>query len=152
LVHKIYAVEKVAFPLQAYRDFKNFKLYVSDVGLLSQMANMNPDVIIDDVAFFQEFKGALTEQFVFQELIYADCPNISFWVNNSGTAELDFIFEYRGTFYPMEVKATENLQAKSLRIFREKYPDIHCYRTSLSNYREESWMTNVPLYLLGSRF
>jgi predicted AAA+ superfamily ATPase len=148
LIYKIYAVNKVAFPLQAYRDFKSFKLYLSDVGLLSQMAKMNPDIIIDDDKFFQEFKGALTEQFVLQELVASEANNISYWTNESGTAEIDFIFEKNSQFYPLEVKATENLQSKSLRVFKEKNPQILCYRSSLSNYREEDWMTNVPLYAL----
>jgi predicted AAA+ superfamily ATPase len=148
LIYKIYAVNKVAFPLQAYRDFKSFKLYLSDVGLLSQMAKINPDIIIDDEKFFQEFKGALTEQFVLQEMIASGVNNISYWTNDAGTSEIDFIFEKNSRFYPIEVKATENLQSKSLRVFKDKYPQIHCYRSSLSNYREEEWMTNAPLYAL----
>lgn len=152
LIHKIYSVNKMAFPLQAYRDLKSFKLYVSDLGLLAKMAKMNPNVILTDDSFFQEFKGALTEQFVLQELIVAEAENISYWTNDAGTAELDFLFEKDGSFYPVEVKANENLQAKSLRVFHEKYPDINCNRISLSNYRRESWMTNLPLYALFKIF
>jgi uncharacterized protein len=146
LVHQVFAINKIAFPLPAYRDLKCFKLYVSDVGLLSFMSNLSPNVILDNDTFFQEFKGSLTEQFVLQELIVAKAENISYWTNDSGLAELDFIFEKNGTFYPLEVKASENLQAKSLKIFHEKYPKFHCYRTSLSDYRQEEWMTNIPLY------
>jgi predicted AAA+ superfamily ATPase len=76
--------------------------------------------------------------------------NISYWSNENGNAELDFIFEQHGVFYPLEVKAAENLQAKSLKIFHQKNKDVFCYRTSLSNYRKESWMSNIPLYALGS--
>lgn len=149
LVHKIYAINKLAFPLQAYRDFKNFKLYASDIGLLAHMSQLNPHVILEDADFFEEFKGALTEQFVMQELNAFKLENISYWSNENGNAELDFIFEQHGVFYPLEVKATENLQAKSLKIFHQKNKDVFCYRTSLSNYRKESWMTNIPLYALG---
>jgi predicted AAA+ superfamily ATPase len=150
LVHKIYAINKLAFPLQAYRDFKNFKLYASDIGLLAHMSQLNPHVILEDADFFEEFKGALTEQYVMQELNAFKLENISYWSNENGNAELDFIFEQHGVFYPLEVKAAENLQAKSLKIFHQKNKDVFCYRTSLSNYRKESWMTNIPLYALGS--
>jgi uncharacterized protein len=150
LVHKIYAVHKLAFPLQAYKDLKSFKLFAFDVGLLSHLAQMSPNVILDNATFFEEFKGALTEQYVLQELIVAEAKNISYWVNENGTSELDFVFEKNGVFYPLEVKATENLQAKSLKVFHEKHMKIHCYRTSLSNYREEAWMTNVPLYAIST--
>jgi predicted AAA+ superfamily ATPase len=150
LVHKIYAINKLAFPLQAYRDFKNFKLYASDIGLLAHMSQLNPHVILEDADFFEEFKGALTEQYVMQELNAFKLENISYWSNENGNAELDFIFEQNGVLYPLEVKAAENLQAKSLKIFHQKNKDVFCYRTSLSNYRKESWMTNIPLYALGS--
>lgn len=152
LIHKIYAVNKLAFPLKSYRDLKAFKLYASDVGLLSKLGNVNPNVILDNDTFFQEFKGALTEQNVLQELILAEAENVSYWTNSDGIAELDFVCEKESVFYPFEVKATENLQAKSLKVFREKHPNIHCYRTSLSNYRDEDWMSNIPLYLIGNYF
>lgn len=148
LVHKIYNINKLAFPLKAYTDLKNFKLYALDIGLLANMANISPDVILENDSFFQEFKGALAEQFVLQELISEGLEGIGFWSNESGTAELDFLFEKEGVFYPLEVKASENLKAKSLRVFREKNPGIHCFRSSLSNYREEEWMTNLPLYAI----
>ena len=152
LIHKIYSVNKMAFPLQAYRDLKSFKLFISDLGLLAKMAKINPNVILTEDSFFQEFKGALTEQFVLQELIVSEAENISYWTNDAGTAELDFLFEKDGSFYPVEVKANENLQAKSLRVFHEKYPDINCFRISLSNFRKEQWMTNLPLYALFKIF
>jgi predicted AAA+ superfamily ATPase len=149
LVHKIHACNKIAFPLQAYRDLKNFKLYAFDVGLLSHMSNMSPNVVLDDDAFFQEFKGSLTEQYVLQELIAGEAENISYWSNENGTAEVDFVFEKNGKIYPLEVKASENLQSKSLRVLYEKHKDLHCFRTSLSNYREETWMSNIPLYAVS---
>lgn len=148
LVYKIYAINKISFPLHAYKDLKSFKLYVLDVGLLSNMSNLSPNIVIDNHTFFQEFKGALTEQFALQELISAGAENMSYWSNDTGVAEVDFVFEQSGIFYPLEVKATENLQAKSLRVFHEQHPEIRCFRTSLSNYREEEWMTNIPLYAL----
>jgi uncharacterized protein len=148
LIHRIYAVNKIAFPLKAYKDLKSFKLYISDVGLLSQMANLSPNIVINNNSFFQEFKGALTEQFVQQELISLGVRDLNYWTNDNGMAELDFIFEKDGVMYPLEVKATENLQSKSLKVFHEKHPAIQCYRTSLSDFRDEGWMRNIPLYAL----
>ena len=146
LIHKIYAVKKLAFPLQAYFDLKNFKLYALDVGLLTHLSNLSPNVIKNDADFFEEFKGSLTEQFVLQELYAMQAENISYWSNENGNAELDFVFEKKGIFYPLEVKATENLQSKSLKVFYQKNKELFCYRTSLSNYRKEAWMANIPLY------
>lgn len=150
LVHQVFAVNKIAFPLTAYRDLKCFKLYVLDIGLLAFMANLNPDVVMDNDVFFMEFKGALSEQYVLQELLALKAGNISYWTNATGMAELDFILEKEGQIYPIEVKASENSQAKSLRVFHEKHPQYHCYRTSLSDYRKEDWMTNLPLYTFSA--
>lgn len=150
LIHKIYAVNKIVTPLDAYRDLKNFKLYVHDVGLLSCLAQLNQKIIIDGESIFQEFKGALTEQFVVQELKTITKNNIHFWTNETGKAEVDFIFQEGTKTFPIEVKAAENLQSKSLKVFREKNEKQHCYRTSLSNFRVESWMTNVPLFALST--
>jgi predicted AAA+ superfamily ATPase len=149
LIHKIYAVNKIALPLAAYRDLKSFKLYTLDSGLLVNMSKMSSGQVLHNASFFQEFKGALTEQFVLQELISLGFNNISYWTNESGTAELDFMTEKNGTFYPLEIKATENLKSKSLKVFHDKYPEIHCLRCSLSNFRDEKWMSNIPLYALA---
>lgn len=150
LIHKINNIHKIAFPLQAYRDLKSFKLYTLDVGLLSCLANINPMIILNNNEFFEEFKGALTEQFALQELIANSAENLCYWTSENGGAEVDFIFENNGKILPLEIKANENLQAKSLKIFYDKHPKIKCYRSSLSNYREESWLTNIPLYCLSN--
>jgi predicted AAA+ superfamily ATPase len=83
-----------------------------------------------------------------QELVAKKAKNLSYWTNENGMAEVDFIFEREGQFIPIEVKAGENLQAKSLRVFHEKHPQIHCFRTSLSDFRKEDWMTNIPIYAM----
>lgn len=149
LIYKIYRTKKANFPLSAYIDLNAFKTYSIDVGLLAAMGNINPKILLEGDALFQEFKGALTEQFVLQELVTSKNKQIHYWANDSGSAEIDFIFEANNTIIPLEVKANENLQSKSLKTFSLKNPSIHCYRTSLSNYREESWLTNVPLYAIG---
>jgi len=152
LVNKIHVINKVGFPLKAYEDLKSFKLFAFDTGLLSNMANLDPSVILSNDSFFQEFKGAITEQFVQQEFKFMEIENLNYWSNKSATAEVDFIFEHQGKIYPIEVKANENLQSKSLKVFHNKYPKIHCYRTSLSNFRQDDWLTNLPLYTLSGLF
>ena len=145
LVYRVKRTKKANFPLAAYSDLSIFKLYILDVGLLGALGNIHPQILIDKELLFNEFKGALTEQFVLQELKASGQKQLFYWANDSGSAEIDFIFEKENVLIPLEVKASENLQSKSLKTFADKYPEIHCYRTSLSDYRLESWMTNVPL-------
>jgi predicted AAA+ superfamily ATPase len=149
LIYKIHRTKKINVPLAVYSDLGIFKLYIIDIGLLGALGNLNPKVLVESDALFNEFKGALTEQYVLQELIQNKKNQIHYWSNDSGSAEIDFIFENDNKIIPLEVKAGENLQAKSLKTFSIKYPEIHCYRTSLSNYRKESWLTNIPLYGIG---
>ena len=148
LVKKVYRTKKAALPIKSYIDLQAFKLYILDVGLLGAMANLGPQTLIQGDALFQEFKGSLTEQYVAQQLNLEKQHNLCYWANDSGSAEVDFMVEISGSIVPIEVKATENLQAKSLKTFAQKNPEIHCYRTSLSNYKSESWVTNVPLYAI----
>ncbi len=146
LVHAIYRTSAVHLPIKAYADTKHFKLFFHDVGLLAALAELDARVILDGNKLFREFKGALTEQFVVQQLVGTGVGTPFYWTNDSGQAEVDFLFETQGVLHPLEVKAAENLQSKSLQVFHEKYTDVHCYRTSLSGYREEDWLTNIPLY------
>jgi predicted AAA+ superfamily ATPase len=146
LIYRVNRTKKANFPLAAYSDLSAFKLYILDVGLLGAIGNLNPKTIVEKEQLFSEFKGALTEQFVLQELKVTGQKQLYYWANDSGSAEIDFIFENHNTIIPLEVKANENLQAKLLKTFALKYPGIHCYKTSLSDYRQESWVTNVPLY------
>jgi len=146
LVHKVYRTSAAKLPLKAYVDAKHFKLFFHDVGLLAALAQLDARIILEGDKLFSEFKGALTEQFVLQQLISQGTGAPFYWTNDSGQAEVDFLFETKGVLFPLEVKAAENLQSKSLQVFHEKHKDIHCYRTSLSGFREEKWLTNVPLY------
>jgi predicted AAA+ superfamily ATPase len=148
LVRKVYRTKKAAFPIKSYIDLQAFKLYILDVGLLGAMANISPQTLIQGDNLFQEFKGSLTEQYVAQQIVCENQIDLCYWANDSGSAEIDFMFEMNGKIIPLEVKATENLQAKSLKTFAQKNPGIHCYRTSLSNFKKESWVTNIPLYAL----
>ncbi len=150
LLHKVNAVTKVVNPLSGYQDFSAFKLYHNDVGLLSAMAKLKTNTLVADDAVFEEFKGALTEQYVFQELLTNEETSIHYYPFGNGRYELDFVIEnHEGKLIPIEVKAGENLRAKSFKLFCEKHQSKNAIRTSLSNYRKEDWMTNVPLYIIG---
>ena len=149
LIYKIQRTKKSNVPLAAYSDLGVFKLYVIDIGLLGALGNLNPKALLENETLFNEFKGALTEQYVLQELIQTKKNQIHYWSNDSGSAEIDFIFENESKIIPLEVKAGENLQAKSLKTFSIKHPKIHCFRTSLSDFRKETWLTNIPLYSVG---
>jgi predicted AAA+ superfamily ATPase len=146
LIYRVQRTAKANLPLSAYADLNVFKVYAHDVGLLAAMGAVSPKILIAGDQLFMEFKGAITEQYVVQELKSQGVKNLFYWANDSGGAEVDFILENEQQIIPLEVKASENLQAKSLKIFHNKHPEITCFRTSLSDYREESWMTNLPLY------
>lgn len=146
LIYQIYNVAKPAIPLKAYEDRKSFKLFMVDVGLLAAMTNLDMRTLIEGNAIFQEFKGALTEQYVLQELVGRKDVDIYYWSPENARSEIDFLLQISGQVVPLEVKAEENLQAKSLRFFSEKYKPSRSIRTSMADYREEPWMCNIPLY------
>lgn len=150
LVYKVERVKKPDFPLRAYQDFSAFKLFVLDVGLLGAMSRLNAKVILEGDRMFEEFKEALTEQYVLQQLIVHEENDIFYWSAEKGTGELDFLIQMDDKIVPIEVKAEENLQAKSLRSFVQKYDMKYAVRTSMSDYREQDWMVNYPLYDVGS--
>jgi predicted AAA+ superfamily ATPase len=147
---KTFRISKPNMPLIAYQDLSAFKLFFNDVGLLAAKSRLDLKTIIGDNVLFTEFKGALTEQFVMQQLCAAEPDYIGYWTNEKSTAEVDFVIQHYGEIIPIEVKAEENLQAKSFKFFCEKYKPQTAIRTSLSNFRQESWMTNVPLYIVGN--
>ena len=149
LVYKVGRVKKPDFPLRAYQDFSAFKLFVLDVGLLGAMSRLNAKIILEGDRMFEEFKGALTEQYVLQQLIVHEENDIFYWSSEKGTGELDFLIQMDDKIVPIEVKAEENLQAKSLRSFVQKYDMKYAVRTSMSDYREQDWMVNYPLYDVG---
>lgn len=148
LIHKVNRVAKPAIPLKAYEDFSAFKLFIVDTGLMSAMADVDARTLIDGNMLFQEFKGALTEQYVLQQLI-SEGWSVYYWSAENATAEIDFLVQGTGTLLPIEVKAEENLKAKSLKLFHQKYHPAKAYRTSMSDYREEDWLINFPLYAIN---
>ncbi len=148
LIKKVYNVSKPALPLKAYTEFSAFKLYLLDVGLLAAMTDLDAGTILDGNAIFVEFKGALTEQYVLQQLI-AETEYIPYYYTETKSeGEIDFLIQKESKIVPIEVKAEENLRAKSLREYTKKFQPEYAVRTSMSNYREQEWMTNIPLYLI----
>ncbi len=146
LIHKVNRATKPAMPLIAYMEVSAFKIYTLDVGLLGAMGNIDIKTILSGNTIFQEFKGALTEQYVLQQLISCEKLQIYYWATEKSTAEIDFLVQSADNVIPIEVKAEENLQAKSLKSFRQKFNPKVSIRTSMSDYRVDDWLTNVPLY------
>ena len=150
LLHKIYSLSKPALPLVAYQELSAFKLYLNDTGLLGAMSKLNAKTLINGNAVFTEFKGALTEQYVFQQLKSNDELSIHYYPFETNKYEIDFVIQNEeDEIIPVEVKAGENLRAKSFKLFCEKFQPKTAIRTSFSDFRQESWMTNVPLYVIG---
>lgn len=148
LVHKISRVNSAGIPLKAYEDLKAFKLFLVDVGLLGCMAGLRQSVLLNGNDMFAQFKGALTEQYVCQQLKTIDNLNICYFTNDRGSCEVDFVVDTGETVVPIEVKAEVNLKAKSLKTFCEKFNPENAVRTSMSDYKKEEWLINLPLYAI----
>jgi predicted AAA+ superfamily ATPase len=137
-------------PLVACRELSAFKLYHNDVGLLGAMSNLKAKTLVNGNRIFEEFKGSLTENFVFQQLKLNEELTLNYHAFENSKFELDFIVQSEeDDLIPIEVKAGESLRAKSFKYYCEKYKPEKAIRTSLSDYRKENWMTNVPLYIIG---
>lgn len=148
-VSKVCRANKPAIPLKAYEDRSAFKLFLVDVGLLAAMGNIEAKTLLEGNAIFTEFKGALTEQYVFQQLNSTNDYVIYYWSAERSSAEIDFIVQYNSLIVPIEVKAEENLQAKSLKVYAEKFIPKIAVRTSMSDFRKQDWLTNLPLYAIS---
>ena len=143
-------ISKPGIPLAPYADDAAFKLFLVDVGLLGAMAGLDKETVIGGSEIFEEFKGSLTEQYVCQQLV-SDCGLMPYyWSAENSSGEVDFLAQGPNSVYAIEVKAEENLRAKSLRAFKESHPKIKSVRFSLSGYREQDWMRNVPLYAISN--
>jgi hypothetical protein len=149
LITKINRATKPAIPLKAYEDPGAFKLFLVDVGLLAAMTDLDVKTLLEGNELFEEFKGALTEQYVLQQLLAQKDLTIYYWSADNGRAEVDFLVQVAGQVVPIEVKAEENLKSKSLRVYHEKYSPQTIIRTSMSDFRKEEWMTNLPLYAIA---
>ncbi len=147
LIHKIHRVKKPAFPLSAYTDLSAFKLFMSDVGLLSAMSHLDAKILLGKTDLFEEFKGALTEQYVLQQLLASEKDlDVHYWTNDTSTSEIDFVVQSENEILPIEVKAGINLKAKSLAVFIDKFAIAHAKRYSAADYKQNEIITDIPLY------
>jgi predicted AAA+ superfamily ATPase len=149
IIYKVQKVSKPAMPLKAYSVFSDFKVYLNDIGLLGALSELDKDSIISGNDVFIEFKGALTEQYVFQELKAMTSYTPYYYSGEKSTYEVDFLIQKGKLIVPIEVKAEENVKAKSLRFFVDKFNSEYAVRTSMSNYRKEEWLTNIPLWAVS---
>jgi uncharacterized protein len=146
LIYKIHRVAKPAIPLASYLDFSAFKIFITDVGLLGALGQVNSKALIDGISILKEFKGSMSEQFVLQQLKSLGFSSVFYWSAEKSESEIDFIVQYKENIIPIEVKAEENLQAKSLKSFRQQFQPGLSVRVSMSDYRDDGWLLNVPLY------
>lgn len=145
LLHKVSRVSKPGMPLRSYQEMSAFKLYHNDVGLLSAQSNLPARILLDGSRLFEEFKGALTEQFIFQQLSM-DAEYEPFYFSPNEHTEIDFLIQKDDAIVPVEVKASTNLQSRSLKAYYEKYSPPQTIRLSLADYREQDWLVNYPLW------
>jgi len=148
LVYRVNKITKPDLPITAYEDFNSFKLFVLDVGLLGAMTDLQADTIIDGNRIFEEFKGAIAEQYVLQQFkTIKDLP-VFYWSNETSRAEIDFVIQIKSDVVPVEVKAERNLQAKSLKVYMEKFKPNYAIRTSMADYKKTDNLIDLPLYTL----
>lgn len=150
LIYKVNRCKKAQLPLSAYEDFSAFKLFLSDIGLMGAMSNIPVQSLLDGNVLFSDFKGALTEQYVLQQLKDNSSLSIYYWSAENSRGEIDFLLQDEEMIIPIEVKAEENLQAKSLKVFVERNTGLKGMRLSMSPYREQDWLVNYPLYSINA--
>ena len=148
LMHKINRVNACKIPLEGYIDYNAFKLYFIDVGLLAAKNDLNIQTILEGNKIFEEYKGSLTEQYVLEEIKSNYNVPVNYWSNDAGQSEVDFVIQYEDKVIPIEVKAEENLQSKSLKVLVEKYGTEYNIRTAMIDYKKENWLINIPLYCI----
>ncbi len=146
LVHKVSRVTVGKLPLKVYEDIKAFKMFVLDVGLLVCMTGLSHKILLEGNELFVEFKGALTEQYVLQQLISDENLQIYYYTNDGGSCEIDFIADNGERVIPIEVKAELNLRAKSLKSYIDRFAPDLAVRTSMADYKTDGKLTDLPLY------
>lgn len=152
LVHKVHRISKPVVPLKFYEDMASFKLFLLDCGLLGALSQTPPEQILIGDNVFEEYKGAFTENYVLQQLKSLPRTFVYYYSNDNSTLEIDFVVQHEAHVIPIEVKAEENLRAKSLRQFVTDNSGLHGVRFSMSDYREQDWLTNVPLWAVRWAF
>ena len=149
IVHKVSRINAPNIPLKAYEDLKAFKLFIVDVGLLGAMVGLNQRTLLNGNELFTEFKGALTEQYVMQQLTVNQNLGVYYYTNDRNSCEVDFVVDNGDSVIPLEVKAEINLKAKSLKTYREKFAPQVSIRSSMADYSEDDGLINLPLYAIN---
>ncbi len=149
LINKVYNVKAPRLPLAGYEDRAAFKIFMLDVGLLGALSGLQAATIVTGNDIFTEFKGALTEQYVFQQLMQKYKPY--YYAKSNSSLEIDFLIQDEDdAIVPLEVKAETNVKAKSLRQFVTDCSSKKAYRISMNPYKQEDWVTNIPLYAVNT--
>ena len=151
LISIVKRTKRGELPLNAFEDFSSFKVFLLDIGLMTAINKLPAETVLNGNEIFSTFRGALTEQYVCQQLVGA-VDMLYYWSADNSQGEIDFLVQNGGVVIPVEVKAEENLKAKSLAAFVAKNPSLHGLRLTMSDYREQDWMANVPLYGVFSIF
>ena len=146
LIYKVNRVNEPNMPLKAYKSMNAYKLFVLDVGLLGAMSELEAESILEGNDIFIEFKGALTEQYVLQQLISDTRYNPYYFGTEKATFEQDFLIQKGKDIVPIEVKAGENIRSQSLKAYCDKYKPNKAVRFSTLKYMDQGWMENIPLY------
>lgn len=149
LVHKVNRISAPSLPIRAYEDASAFKLFILDVGLLCALSNLPARTLMEKDKIFVEFNGALAEQYVLQQLKFSKDIEVSYWINKTGLAEIDFVIQANGYVIPIDVKPETNLNAKSLKTYREKFAPEISIRTSLADFEINDGLYNIPLYMIN---
>ena len=149
LVHKIYRSSTPGLPMSAYDDLSAFKIYLADVGVLRRLAQLAPTAFTEGNRLFTEFKGSLTENFVLQTLLTQFEVTPRYWAQNNPPYEVDFLIQRENEIFPVEVKAEGNIRSKSLKKFKELFPDKVKLRVrfSLDNLKLDDDVLNIPLFM-----
>ncbi len=151
LVYKAERTLQPKMPLKFYVDISSFKLFLLDCGLLGAMNETPPQNLLIEKNGMEEAKGAFTENYVMSQLAAIRSTSV-FYYSNDAKLEIDFLIQQDSEIIPIEVKAEENLRSKSLSTFVASHPGMHGLRFSMSDYREQDWMTNIPLYAISTYF
>ena len=146
LVHKVHRVNAPHVPLSAHKEMTAYKLFVVDIGLLCAMSELDASTLLDENTLFVEFKGALAEQYVLQEMIADSDYTPYYFGTEKATFEQDFLFQRGREIVPVEVKSSSNVRSQSLKSFCDKYPSGKAIRFSALEYIDQGWMENIPLY------
>lgn len=146
LIYKVYNVTKTDLPLIAYNDLSAFKIYMNDVGLLRNMANLDSRIVIEGDRLFEEFKGAFTENYVLNMLTtkFDKVPNYFAFDRH----EIDYIIQYQNKIIPIEVKANKSINNVSLTRYNEKYKNDLSIRFSMRNLSKDGNIINIPLFMI----